>query len=176
MLAAALLVLQHVAVVDVTRGIVLKDRAVEIEAGRIHSIWPARLYRPPDGATIMNLPGRYLVPGFIDMHAHALFPPLDSDGRRLPGFDRETAFQMLRALLAYGITTVRDTGDSTEAAVVTTGDEVRSEVRWCDMPCGSLGERISSAGGPRGIHGNDVGARLLARAPGSRFRAGARDG
>ncbi len=117
MLAAALLVLQHVAVVDVVNGIVLKDRAVEIEAGTIRAISPAGLYRIPARATVMDLPGRYVAPGFIDMHAHVLFPPLDADGRPLPSFDHETAFQMLRTLLAYGITTVRDTGDATEAAV-----------------------------------------------------------
>jgi imidazolonepropionase-like amidohydrolase len=60
MLAVALLVLQHVAVVDVIDGVVLQERAIEIDAGKIRAISPARSYRPPDGATIVDLPGRYV--------------------------------------------------------------------------------------------------------------------
>ena len=42
-----------------------------------------------------------LLPGFIDMHAHVLFPPLDDDGRPLPRFDRETSLALLRTLLLH---------------------------------------------------------------------------
>jgi imidazolonepropionase-like amidohydrolase len=48
----------------------------------------------------------YLVPGFIDMHAHLMFPrcsPLP-DGSR---FDRAVSERMLSTLLDFGITTVR---------------------------------------------------------------------
>jgi imidazolonepropionase-like amidohydrolase len=57
------------------------------------------------------------MPGFVEMHAHVLFPPLDEDGHPLPSFDRDTALALLRTLLFNGITTVRDPGDATEAAV-----------------------------------------------------------
>ncbi|HUB35042.1 MAG TPA: amidohydrolase family protein, partial [Bryobacteraceae bacterium] len=117
MLALAVLVLNHVAVIDVAGGTVKANRAVAIEAGTISSVAPAHSYHVPEGARVLDLPGRYLAPGLIDMHAHVLFPPLGPDGRPLPSFDRDTALQMLRTLLAYGITTVRDTGDATEAAV-----------------------------------------------------------
>ncbi len=117
MLAVAILVLNHVTVIDVIRGVAQPDRAVEIEATRIRAVLPASGYRPPSSAVIHDLPGRYVLPGFVDMHAHVLFPPLDDDGRPLPAFDRETSLALLRTMLFNGITTVRDPGDATEAAV-----------------------------------------------------------
>ncbi len=128
MLALALVVLNHVAVIDVARGAAQPDRALEIDDDRIRAVLPARGYRPPKGATMHDLPGRYVVPGFVDMHAHVLFPPLDDDGRPLPAFDRDSSLALLRTLLENGITTVRDPGDATEAAVVVRGMLARGEI------------------------------------------------
>ena len=121
MLAVALLVLHHVTVIDVVRGAVEANRTVEVEGGHIRAVLPSAGYRPPSGASVLDLPGRYVLPGFVDMHAHVLFPPLGEDGRPLPRFDRETSLELLRTLLLNGITTVRDPGDATEAAVSVRG-------------------------------------------------------
>jgi imidazolonepropionase-like amidohydrolase len=128
MLALALIVLNHVTVIDVIRGVAQPDYAVEIEGERIRSVLPAARYRAPDGAAVHDLPGRYVLPGFVDMHAHVLFPPLDEDGRPLPAFDRDTALALLRTLLLHGVTTVRDPGDATEAAVTVRGMLARGEI------------------------------------------------
>jgi imidazolonepropionase-like amidohydrolase len=121
MLALALLVLNHVTVIDVVRGVAEAGRAVEIEGTHIRAVLPSAGYHPPSGASVFDLPGRYVLPGLIDTHAHVLFPPLDEDGRPLPAFDRETSLALLRTLLFSGITTVRDPGDATEAAVAVRG-------------------------------------------------------
>ncbi len=100
-----------------------------------------------EGLRVIDATGQYVIPGLIDMHAHLL---LD--------FDRAFTDQMLRMLLAHGVTTVRDPGshldilplrDSTRAPriltagpiligsrfvhpqfkPVFTADEVRAEVR-----------------------------------------------
>jgi imidazolonepropionase-like amidohydrolase len=128
MLALALLVLNHVAVVDVARGIAEPDRAIELEGAQIRAVLPARGYRVPAGAEVLNLPGRYVMPGFVEMHAHVLFPPLGEDGRPLAAFDRDTSFALLRTLLSHGITTVRDPGDDTEAAVAVRSLLARGEI------------------------------------------------
>ena len=62
--AAALLVLNHVAVIDVMHGAVEPDRAIEIASGRIRSVRSASSYQAPLGASVVDLPGRYVVPGF----------------------------------------------------------------------------------------------------------------
>jgi len=127
-LALALLVLNHVNIIDVAGGSVLSNWAIEIEDGRIRAIADSSDYRPPADATLMDLPGRYVMPGLVEMHAHLMFPPLDSEGRPLPTFDRDTTLQILRVMLAFGITTVRDTGAPTEAAVTMRGLVARGEV------------------------------------------------
>jgi imidazolonepropionase-like amidohydrolase len=128
MLALALLILNHVTVIDVVRGVALPDRAVEVDGTHIRTVLPADRYRAPQGATVQDLAGRYVLPGFVDMHAHVLFPPLDDDGRPLPAFDRETSLALLRTMLFHGITTVRDPGDATKAAVAVRGLLARGEI------------------------------------------------
>jgi imidazolonepropionase-like amidohydrolase len=128
MLALALLILNHVTVIDVVHGVAEADRAVEVEGSHIRAVLPSAGYRPPGGASVFDLPGRYVLPGFIDMHAHVLFPPLGEDGRPLPSFDRETSLALLRTLLLSGITTVRDPGDATEAAVAVRGMLARGTI------------------------------------------------
>jgi imidazolonepropionase-like amidohydrolase len=121
MLLLALVVLNHVSVIDIARGVAEPDQAVEVEGTHIRAVLPAKDYRPPAGAQVLVLPGRYLMPGFVEMHAHVLFPPLDEAGRPLPSFDRETVLALLHTLLFNGITTVRDPGDATEASVAVRG-------------------------------------------------------
>ncbi len=137
MLALALLVLNHVTVIDVVRGVAQPDRVVEIEGTRIRAVLPAAGYHAPAGAVVHDLPGRFVLPGFVDMHAHVLFPPLDDDGRPLPAFDRDTSLALLRTLLLHGVTTVRDPGDATEAAVAVRGMLARGEI---------VGPRLFTAG------------------------------
>jgi imidazolonepropionase-like amidohydrolase len=137
MLVLAVLVLNHVSVIDVARGVAEPDRAVEVEGTRIRAVLLAKGYRAPAGAQVLDLPGRYVMPGFVEMHAHVLFPPLDEDGHPLPSFDSETALVLLRTLLFSGITTVRDPGDATEAAVAVRGLLARGVV---------VGPRLLTAG------------------------------
>lgn len=110
-------VLQHVTVIDVTRGALLPDRAVEIRGDRIAAVKPAAGYKPPQGARVLDLPGRYVVPGFVEMHAHVLLHAWDAEGKIMPRYDREATLEGLRLMLAHGITTVRDPGSETEAAI-----------------------------------------------------------
>jgi len=133
-----MLVLNHVSVIDVARGVAEPDRAVEVEGTQIRAVLPAKGYRAPVGAQILDLPGRYVLPGFVEMHAHVLFPPLDEDGHPLPSFDRQTSLALLQTLLLNGITTVRDPGDATEAAVA-----VRTLLARGDI----VGPRLLTAGG-----------------------------
>lgn len=118
---AQVTVLQHVNVIDVAHGTVLPDRAVEIRGDRIAAVRPAASYESPREAKILDLAGRYLVPGFVEMHAHLFSHPWDEEGKLLPRFDREATLEMLRLLLAHGITTVRDPGSETESAVTLRG-------------------------------------------------------
>jgi imidazolonepropionase-like amidohydrolase len=80
------------AVVDVVAGRVIPDAVVLIRDGSIVSVGSATDVAVPRGATRVELPGRWIVPGFIDAHAHLQPWGLD-------------------ASLRYGVTTVRDLHD-----------------------------------------------------------------
>lgn len=83
-------------VVDVTAGTLLADQTVLIGGTRITAVGAARSVVVPRGAPVVDGRGKYLIPGFWDMHVHS---GSYADGRRY-----------LPALLAHGITGVRDMG------------------------------------------------------------------
>ncbi len=101
---------------DVATGKYVEHPAIFVDAaGRITSIADARTVRWGDGVTHVNLAGKTLVPGLIDMHVHLGGSPFlrgykaleytDSFGATLaPG----NALAMLRA----GFTTVRNLGSA----------------------------------------------------------------
>lgn len=113
----AVTVLQNVSVIDTATGTVQPDMTVELSGDRIQAVVPAAGYQPPEGARIVDAKGRFLLPGFVEMHAHVILHPWDDKGQILPRYDRGLILDMLRLLLAHGITTVRDPGSETEAAV-----------------------------------------------------------
>ena len=89
--------------------------AVVVSGGHIQSIEPGRGRSIP-GAAIVDGRGGYLVPGFIDMHAHLMVP------RCAPGpdgtvFDHAVSERMLSTLLDFGITSVRSPATPTIAGL-----------------------------------------------------------
>jgi imidazolonepropionase-like amidohydrolase len=93
------------------------DQVIELKAGKIEKIMAAADYVAPPGAQVLDLTGKFVLPGFIDMHAHLLAHPWDKEGRLMPQADRAASERILRLLLAHGITTVRDPGSPMQAAV-----------------------------------------------------------
>ena len=82
-----------VAVVDVERGVLVPDRTVLVEDGRIAAVAHVDSLRLPPGSERIDARGRYLMPALWDMHAHvyAVSPLLE-----------------LPLYLSYGVTNVRD--------------------------------------------------------------------
>ncbi|MFZ0555664.1 MAG: amidohydrolase family protein [Nitrososphaeraceae archaeon] len=65
---------------------------------------------------VLNLTGKYIMPGLFDMHAHVA-------GVRKNSYDQATSEDMLRMLLNYGVTTIRNPGGPTNKTV-----QLREEV------------------------------------------------
>nr|WP_205478993.1 amidohydrolase family protein [Sphingomonas arenae] len=100
--------------VDVLTGKVVDNPAVFIgDDGRITSIADARTVRWGSDVRHIALPGRTLLPGFIDMHVH-LDSPADIGGYRglefTDSFFGMTAVGNAQAMLNAGFTTVRNVG------------------------------------------------------------------
>ncbi|MDQ6618320.1 MAG: amidohydrolase family protein [Pseudomonadota bacterium] len=92
------LVIQNVTVVDTRDGSLKPGMAVVIDAGKIQNITGDRV-RLSGSAQSIDGSGKFVVPGFNDMHTHAL-STLDNPPGDLP------------VLLANGVTGVREAGGS----------------------------------------------------------------
>jgi imidazolonepropionase-like amidohydrolase len=120
------MILSNARLIDGTGRSPYERASVRVEADRIVEVTELDGL-PPEGA--LDLEGRTLLPGLIDAHAH-----LSSDVSRSPGFGpppalhgelprpRELGYFVLaktaRALLAAGVTTVRDVGSYDDEAIV----------------------------------------------------------
>ncbi len=99
---------------------------VIVESGTIRSVEP--MQRRARGRVI-DAAGAFLLPGYIDMHAHLLLPACDPDRRGPPVFDRATSEQMLSMMLDYGITMVRSPATPTEQGLALRDDLNAGRVR-----------------------------------------------
>jgi len=150
------LFLRDATVIDMT-GRAPYRASLLIRAGRIAAI--GNRLAPPAGAEVLDLRGRYLLPGFADMHAHVTFPR----GETPATYDRAVSEQVLRMLLAHGLTTVRNpAGPPVEAA------RLRDDVRAGLVP----GSRILTAGTPLN-GGTQMSGEAIAREVRRQVAAGA---
>jgi imidazolonepropionase-like amidohydrolase len=104
------LLLEDVTVVDGTDKPRVPHASILIEDGRIAFVGPAAAAPRPTGVEVRPLPGRTVIPGLIDMHAHVT-TYVDAHGGGAPAgyrYDREVSEAVLRTLLAFGITAVRN--------------------------------------------------------------------
>ena len=99
------ILVDHVNILDGHGGPPIAGRLLVI-GERIAQILPER-EAVPTGVTVINGEGGYLLPGFIDMHAHLMQPRCGVDGTAFPRFDRSVSERMMSVLLDFGITTVR---------------------------------------------------------------------
>jgi imidazolonepropionase-like amidohydrolase len=101
------LVLNHVAIVDVTGKPLQQDMSVTIQGRRIVKISPASK-STPQGDRVIDASGKYLIPGLWDMHVHTVF------GDWLPRDENV----ILPLFVANGVTGVRDMGGDLEVLKV----------------------------------------------------------
>ena len=126
----AALVFSHVSVIDASRPAPLHDQTVVIQGNRIVAAGPSASVEAPRGARVVEGQGKFLVPGFWDMHVHTTVP----GGRGLLGL-----------YVANGVTGVRDMAGEWEQLT-----RWRSEIR-----AGTLAGPRIVASGPY-LEGGDV--------------------
>nr|MBA4160187.1 amidohydrolase family protein [Gemmatimonadota bacterium] len=132
-------VLSGVTVIDGTGAPPSAIMEVVIEGNRIAAIHRSRRGGYPPGTPVLDLPGRYVIPGLIDTHAHVTvlrwYP--DGSGSRRGVYDRGVSARALRLLLAHGVTTVRN-----PSAPAADGVALREAVRAGEV----VGPRILTSG------------------------------
>lgn len=93
---------RHAGLIDGTGAPLRRDMALIVDGERIAVVLPdARLTRRQlSGAKVVDLSGKYLLPGLIDSHQHIATPP-----------QRRQALALLRRQLYSGVTAIRDMAD-----------------------------------------------------------------
>ncbi len=97
-------VLDDVTVIDVGAGLAEPNMVVVTERAHIAAVGKKGTVAVPEGATVVNGRGKFLIPGLWDMHVHTVF------GDWFPG-GKEIALPLF---IANGVTGVRDMGGELE--------------------------------------------------------------
>jgi imidazolonepropionase-like amidohydrolase len=100
------LAITHVTVIDGTGRAPQADQTVLIATGRIVAVGASKKIKVPKSARSIDASGKYLLPGFWDMHVH--LAGINAD----PSWSKQV---LLPLLLANGITGVRDMGGDLDA-------------------------------------------------------------
>lgn len=87
----------HVTVVDVVEGRLIRDQVVRVSGARIVEVAPSVDARIPEATRVVDASGKFLMPGLWDMHAHFL-------GEATPGCP-EVTFPLA---IAHGVTGARN--------------------------------------------------------------------
>ena len=96
--------LTHVRVIDGTGAAAKDDQTLIITGGNIVALGAARSIKVPDGAQVMDLTGKSVIPGLVMMHEHLYYPT----GPGVYGADHVS---FSRLYLAGGVTSMRTGGN-----------------------------------------------------------------
>jgi imidazolonepropionase-like amidohydrolase len=126
-LSSKALVLSRVTVIDVTAGRVKPEMTIVIVGGRIEAVGPSSSVPTPNNALVVDVRGKFLIPGLWDAHYH-LAQEFSAN------WARDVSLPLL---VANGITGVRDMGGDFELIKA-----LRKEIAAGTVP----GPRINAAG------------------------------
>ena len=110
---AQVIVLTHATVVDGTGAGPQKDVTIVMENGRIRDMGPSSKIPGPAGATVIDLKGKFIVPGIINAHGHV-------------GAKTEP---QLRQYALYGVTTATSMQTDPDEVVQVREAQKRGELR-----------------------------------------------
>ncbi|HUF23233.1 MAG TPA: amidohydrolase family protein [Vicinamibacterales bacterium] len=101
---AAVVALTHARVIDGTGAAPREDQTILMRDGLIAAAGSAADVAVPDGATVIDLSGRSVMPGLVMVHEHLYYP----NG---PGVYGQLGESFVRLYLAGGVTTMRTGGN-----------------------------------------------------------------
>jgi len=107
-LHAEVKVLKNFTLIDGTGRPAVARSAMIVDNGRISWIGPAAQLKPPEGAEVVDLTGKFVMPGIINLHAHiGNTVDLTQDAKF---YSRKSIEENLHTYASYGVTTVQSLG------------------------------------------------------------------
>lgn len=91
------------------RGNELKaNQVLIVKDDKIISILNAEEFTDTTSAIIIDVKGKFIIPGLIDMHAHVTVLPIDENNAIKDSMDVDASIKSLKTIVQFGITTVRN--------------------------------------------------------------------
>jgi len=115
--SAQVTVLTHATLIDGTGAAPQNDATLVMENGHIRDLGPSSKIVAPSGATILDLTGKFVVPGIINAHGHV-------------GADRDPE---LRQYALYGVTTTTNMAFDADDIVAYKAEQKRGNLRGARM-------------------------------------------
>ena len=101
-------VLKNFTLIDGSGRAPVTSAALIVDNGRITWVGPAAQLKPPAGAEIVDLAGKFVMPGIINLHGHiGNTVDLQQDAKY---YTRESVQKNLATYASYGVTTVLSLG------------------------------------------------------------------
>jgi len=101
-------VLRGFTLIDGTGRAPARNSALIMDGGRITWIGPVASLKAPAGAEVVDLTGRYVMPGLIDLHGHfGITVGMTQDAKK---YSRPIVEHDLKVYASYGVTTVLSLG------------------------------------------------------------------
>ena len=125
--------------IDGTGAKPLTNRTIIINGDTIESVGPSISTTIPENATVIDITGKWILPGFIDLHHHLGYGETSHSMATLRALD------MMNRMLSAGVTAVRDVGGPVEPMRALKEAERRGYISSLRLfPCGNL---ITTTGG-----------------------------
>jgi imidazolonepropionase-like amidohydrolase len=138
--AAQATLYRNATLIDGTGAPARAGMSVLVEGERIKAVATDAQAAAPAGARVVNLTGKYLLPGLIDTHEHLATPP-----------NRRQAEASLRRDLYGGVTAVRDMADDLRAVAELTRASRKAEIAAPDIYYAALMAGPSFFADPRTV-------------------------
>ena len=114
-LSAQVRVLTHATLIDGTGGAPVEDATIVIRGEKIAAVGPSDKVKTPKGADVVDLSGKTIVPGIINLHGHVGNTKGLNQDRSY--FTRERVIDNLRTYAMYGVTTTTSMGTDEDAMI-----------------------------------------------------------
>jgi imidazolonepropionase-like amidohydrolase len=158
-LHAEVKVLKNFTLIDGTGRAAVNDSAMIVDTGRIAWIGPVTQLAAPAGAEIVDLRGKYVMPGMISLHVHlGITEGLTQDAKF---FTPENVEKNLKTYASYGVTSVLSMGTDKDS-IFAIRDRQRATGRPRETRVYTAGQGFVFKGGYGGVPGVNQGISSVA--------------